>query len=53
MPALSRRLLESLAARQSIAAAKVDWDDAAGDFRIDLDPVPQPGWKSQPASSAA
>lgn len=53
MPALSRRLLESLAARQSIAAATVDWDDAAGDFRIDLDPVPQPGWNSQPASSAA
>ncbi len=53
MPALSRRLLESLAARQSIAAAKVDWDDAAGDFRIDLDMVPQLGWDSRPASSAA
>ncbi|MDE1150604.1 MAG: type VI secretion system ATPase TssH [Azospirillaceae bacterium] len=40
MPALSRRLLEVLAARRTVAAATVDWDDEAGDFRIDIQTVP-------------
>ncbi|MEC4592373.1 type VI secretion system ATPase TssH [Nitrospirillum amazonense] len=40
MPALSKRLLETLAARRTIAAATVDWDDEAGDFRIDIQTVP-------------
>jgi type VI secretion system protein VasG len=34
LPALSRRILETLAARQRIAGAVVGWDDEAGDFRI-------------------
>ncbi|ASG25155.1 type VI secretion system ATPase TssH [Nitrospirillum viridazoti] len=40
MPALSKRLLETLAARRTVAAATVDWDDEAGDFRIDIQTVP-------------
>ncbi|MEA1673593.1 type VI secretion system ATPase TssH [Nitrospirillum sp. BR 11163] len=40
MPALSKRLLETLAARRTVAAAAVDWDDEAGDFRIDIQTVP-------------
>ncbi|HTH97155.1 MAG TPA: type VI secretion system ATPase TssH [Stellaceae bacterium] len=40
MPALSRRILETLAARQNIAAASVDLDDGTGDFRIDIETLP-------------
>ncbi|TWB13106.1 type VI secretion system protein VasG [Nitrospirillum amazonense] len=40
MPALSKRLLETLAARRTVAAATVDWDDETGDFRIDIQTVP-------------
>ncbi|MDR3435248.1 type VI secretion system ATPase TssH [Telmatospirillum sp.] len=36
LPALSRRILETLAARQRIAEIAIGWDDSAGAFDIDI-----------------